>query len=56
MQTLLDIEEIKQLKAEAFDLKQKLLKETSAKEHYENLCKKHGIDGENFHLTESSSS
>lgn len=51
-----NLSEIKQLKAEAFDLKQKLLKETSAKEYYENLCKKHGIDGENFHLTESSPS
>ena len=27
----------KRLKTEALDLKQKLLKETSAKEHYENL-------------------
>ena len=47
---------IQQLKTEVFKLKQKLLKETSAKEHYENLCKEHGIDGENFQLTESSPS
>ena len=48
--------EIQQLKTEVFELKQKLLKETSAKEHYENLCKEHGIDGENFQLTETSTS
>ena len=48
--------EIQQLKTEVFELKQKLLKESSAKEHYENLCKEHGIDGENFQLTESSPS
>ena len=51
-----NLSEIKRLKTEALDLKQKLLKETSAKEHYENLCKKHGIDEENFQLTESSPS
>jgi hypothetical protein len=45
--------EIQQLKTEVFELKQKLLKETSAKEHYENLCKEHGIDGEDFQLTET---
>ncbi|AUX86601.1 hypothetical protein C3F34_11505 [Acinetobacter sp. ACNIH2] len=48
--------EIQQLKTEVFELKQKLLKESSAKEHYENLCKEHGIDGENFQLTETSPS
>ncbi|ENV33280.1 hypothetical protein [Acinetobacter gerneri] len=48
--------EIQQLKTEVFELKQKLSKETSAKEHYENLCKEHGIDGENSQLTETSPS
>lgn len=36
--------EISQLKTEVFQLNQKLLKETSAKEYYQNLCKKHGIE------------
>ena len=48
--------EIQQLKTEVFELTQKLLRESSAKEHYENLCKEHGIDGENFQLTEISPS
>lgn len=39
--------EIKQLETKIAELEQKLLKETSAKEHYENLCKEHGIDGKN---------
>jgi hypothetical protein len=44
---------IRQLKDEAFELKQKLLKETSAKEHFENLCKEHGIDGGSPQLSET---
>lgn len=48
--------EIQQLKTKIFELEQKLLKEISAKEHYENLCKEHCIDGENFQLTENSPS
>ncbi|WP_257223188.1 MULTISPECIES: hypothetical protein [unclassified Acinetobacter] len=36
-----------------FELKQKLLKETSAKEHFENLCKEHGIDGGSPQLSET---